>query len=103
MTFEADTYDRDEIERGMKRLSDEVAMEVNKAGFVFRNVTIKLRYSDFSEKLKGRAVKPSSSADEIYETAIKLYLANAEKGRKLRKIGVRVSGLMKYGKQSRLG
>ena len=103
MTFEADTYDREEIEKGMKRLSDEVAMEVNKAGFVFRNVTIKLRYSDFSERLKGKAVKPSSSADEIYETAVKLYLANVEKGRKLRKIGVRVSGLMKYGKQSRLG
>ena len=103
MTFEADTYDRDEIERGMKRLSDEVAMEVNNAGFIFRNVTIKLRYSDFSEKLKGRAVKPSSSADEIYETAVKLYTANVEKGRKLRKIGVRVSGLVKYGKQSRLG
>jgi DNA polymerase IV (DinB-like DNA polymerase) len=103
MTFEADTYDREEIEKGMKRLSDEVAMEVNKAGFVFRNVTIKLRYSDFSERLKGKAVKPSSSADEIYETAVKLYLANVERGRKLRKIGVRVSGLMKYGKQSRLG
>lgn len=103
MTFEADTYDREEIEKGMKRLSDEVAMEVNKAGFVFRNVTIKLRYSDFSEKLKGRAVKPSSNADELYETAVKLYLVNVEKGRKLRKIGVRVSGLMKYGKQSRLG
>ena len=103
MTFDADTHDRDEIERGMKRLSDEVAMEVNKAGFIFRNVTIKLRYSDFSEKLKSRAVKPSSSADEIYETAVKLYMANVEKGRKLRKIGVRVSGLMKYGKQSRLG
>ena len=103
MTFEADTYDREEIEKGMKRLSDEVAAEVNKAGFVFRNITIKLRYSDFSEKLKGRAVKPSSSAEEIYETSVRLYLANVEKGRKLRKIGVRVSGLMKYGKQSRLG
>ena len=103
MTFEADTYDREEIEKGMKRLSDEVAMEVNKAGFVFRNVTIKLRYSDFSERLKGKSVKPSSSADEIYETAVKLYLANVAKGRTLRKIGVRVSGLMKYGKQSRLG
>ncbi len=103
MTFETDTLDRAEIENGIGRLSKEVAAEVKKAGFVFRTITIKLRYSDFSEKLKSRSIKPSSDFKELYDTSVRLYLDNVEKNRKLRKIGVRVSGLIQYGKQSRLG
>lgn len=103
MTFETDTYNRDDIESGLRKLSEEVAKETVKGGFAFSIVTVKLRYGDFSEKLKSKSIKPSSDVKEIYETAVKLYLDNAEKNRKLRKIGVRVSGLIQYGKQRRLG
>jgi nucleotidyltransferase/DNA polymerase involved in DNA repair len=103
MTFEEDTADRKEVEKGMRKLSDEVAAEAQKLGFVFRTISVKLRYGDFSEKLKSRSVKPTGDAEELYDTAVRLYAENAEKGRKLRKIGVRVSGFIQYGKQSRLG
>ena len=103
MTFEDDTSDIKAVSDSLKRLSNEVAAEAGRAGFAFKNVTVKLRYSDFSERLHSRAIKPSEEPLELYGTAEKLYLDNVEKGRKLRKIGVRVSGLMKYAGQRRLG
>ncbi len=102
-TFEHDTSDQKEIEQELMKLSKEVAAEALKAGFAFKNITVKIRYSDFSEHLHSRGIKPSSGAEAIYSTARLLYLDSFERGRKLRKIGVRASGLMKYSGQSRLG
>ncbi len=101
-TFESDTDDREEILRAILELSGEVAAEAAKLGVSFKTITVKMRYSDFSEHMKGLSIRPSSSEAALGGTAKMLYTANVEKGRKLRKIGVRVSGLSDYKSQKRL-
>ena len=94
-TFERDTSDKDEINVAIRKLSEEVYSELSRMGFSFKTVTIKIRYPDFSERLKGKSVRQTKNFEEIVSIAEKLFEENTEKGRKVRKIGVRVSGLLK--------
>lgn len=103
LTFDADTTDRQEVNAAIKRLSNEVIGEVKKAGLSFKVVTVKMRYADFTEHLKSRSIKNSNDLNDIMNNAIDLYLRNADPNRKLRKIGVRVSSLIKYKGQKKLG
>ena len=100
-TFERDTNDREEVSNALLRLSKEVMDDVEKQGFSFKTVTLKRRYSDFSEQLKSRSIKPSNRLEDITETILSIYNAEDEK-RKIRKLGVRVSGLTQYKMQKRL-
>ncbi|MDE1860999.1 MAG: DNA polymerase IV [Candidatus Micrarchaeota archaeon] len=103
LTFDADTDRSEDAVAAIRKLSNEVIGEVNKAGMSFKTITIKLRYSDFSEHLKSRSIKNSNNVNDIINVATELYFRNFEKGRKLRKIGVRVSNLIKYRGQKKIG
>ncbi len=94
-TFEIDTSDKNVINAEIRKLSEEVFSELMKNGFSFKTVTIKIRYPDFSERLKSRSIRQTRSLDEIVLLAEKLFEENAEQSRKVRKIGVRVSGLLR--------
>ncbi len=99
-TFERDTDRREEVLDAIRQLSAEVNAEVKKAGLSFKVVTIKMRYSDFTEHLKSRSIRASNKAEEIVHTAADLYIRYADPGKKLRKVGVRVSNFTKYKGQS---
>ena len=101
-TFGADTLDEKEIGNAILELSREVIGEVSKAGAVFKTVTLKLRYHDFTEHLKSRSIKPTGSLESLVQNAMQLYRQNPEKAKRIRKIGVRVSGLSDYKKQKKL-
>lgn len=102
-TFERDTSDRYEISKAIREMSKEVGGEVKKAGVAFKVVTIKLRYSNFEEHMKSRSLQRRSiEADEIADVATKLFDKYAERGEELRKVGVRVSNLVKYKGQKRM-
>ncbi len=102
-TFESDTSDRHEITKSIAAMSKEVGEELKKQGFAYKVVTIKLRYSDFEESMRSRSLTHRSvDAGEIAEVAIRLFDKYAERGEKLRKIGVRVSNLAKYKGQKRM-
>ena len=101
LTFESDTDDREEVSNALLKLSKEVMDDVEKQGFSFKTVTLKRRYSDFSERLKSRSIKPSNKLEDITETILSIYNSEDEK-RKIRKLGVRVSGLTQYKMQRRL-
>lgn len=94
-TFEADTNDREIVVSAIRSLSEEVEKEVSRSGFSFKVVTIKMRYSDFTEHLKSRSIRSSGSLDDIVHTAADLYLRYSNPEKRMRKIGVRVSGLAK--------
>ncbi|MDE1851734.1 MAG: DNA polymerase IV [Candidatus Micrarchaeota archaeon] len=94
-TFERDTSSEKDVIGAIDRLANEVIGDVKKNGFAFKVVTLKIRYSDFSEHLRSRSIRYSNDVREIMNVCAQLYRDNAEKERKVRKIGVRVSGFIK--------
>lgn len=102
LTFENDTNDMNLIEGAIRRLSRDVIAEVEKQGVTFKVITVKMRYSDFTEHLKSRSVRYTNSLDELAGVASVLCSDNLDKEKKLRKIGVRVSTLAKQRGQKKI-
>ena len=101
-TFEKDTDDMNEVEREIGRLGNDVIEDVKKGGFTFKTVTLKLRYSDFTEHLHSRSIKAASEAAALINTAKALYNENVDAEKKIRKVGVRVSNLASSRGQKRI-
>lgn len=101
-TFERDTGKDEEIIKSIRKLSMEVGKEVSGKGLSYKTITVKLRYMDFTEHLHSKSIRPTGNAEEIGKTAVELYRENIEKGRKIRKIGIKVSGLQDYKNQKLL-
>ena len=57
---------------------------------------------DFTEHLHSRSIRPTGNAGDIEKTAVELYRENVDKGKKVRKIGIRASGLLDYKNQKLL-
>lgn len=101
-TFERDTDDKEEIKRKFSELADEVINDVLKHGFYFKTVTIKLRYESFDEHLHSKSLGYYTQDKNTLEKAgIELFESNAT-GEKIRKVGLRVSTLMKGLGQKRI-
>ena len=101
-TFEKDTGSDDEVKREIGRLSAEVMKDVARNQVSFRTITLKLRYQDFTEHIHSRSVKVTNRVDTVVQTAEELYAENVDRNKKVRKIGVRVSGLVSYKGQKRI-
>ena len=101
-TFEKDTSKDEEIIKSIRKLSAEVGKEISGKGLSYRTVTVKLRYMDFTEHLHSRSIRPTGNAGDIEKTAVELYRENVDKGKKVRKIGIRASGLLDYKNQKLL-
>ncbi len=102
-TFDADTTDIPTVTNAIAELSKEVGGEVRKNELNFKVITVKMRYSDFTEHLKSRSIRRTDELSELTRTAIELYTRYSSRTRKLRKIGVRVSELGKSHGQKKLG
>jgi nucleotidyltransferase/DNA polymerase involved in DNA repair len=101
-TLEKDAGSIDEIKGRLTELVHEVSEEAKSKSFIFKNVGIKIRYSDFSQATKSVMLKHySDSESDIYDYALALIKSSIEKKR-VRKIGVRISSLMEVKKQKRL-
>ena len=102
LTFENDTADTREINSAIERLSKDVMAEVSKSQVSFKTVTVKLRYSGFIEHIHSRSVRITSDYDMLIETAKQLCTQSIDTSRKVRKIGVRVSNLVKCKGQKKI-
>ncbi len=98
-TLKKDSNDDGEIIPVIKELSKEVFKEAKSQGFSFKVITIKIRYADFTEHLKSRTVKTSNSAEDIERVASEMYMKYRTQTMKIRKLGVRISGLTKIKSQ----
>lgn len=101
-TFEHDTKKDEEIIKSITELSGQVAKDVESKNISYKVVTLKLRYSDFIEHLHSQSIRPTNKTEEIAKTAIAIYNENADRSKKIRKLGVRVSGFTDYKSQKRL-
>ena len=92
-TFNVDTDDMEEVERVLLALSDKVAGRLLSKGRKGKTVTLKLRDETFKTITRSHTLDRSiMSGEEIYEEARNLLKSEDLTGRKVRLIGVSVSG-----------
>lgn len=96
-TFFEDVKDREVLENTLLYLSEKVAFRLQKYGFRGKTVVLKLRFEDFETHTKNITLPdPILHSNEIYRTATKL-LATFPLKKRIRLLGVGVTGLLKEG------
>ena len=101
-TLKKDTTNEEDVLPIIKELSKDVIEEAKKEGYLFKIITVKMRYNDFSDHLKSKTIKPSNNIDDLQKIAIELFKRYINKEKPLRKAGVRISSLSKGTKQKGL-
>jgi len=93
-TFEKDTLNRENIESILMLLSEKVSSRMRREGLMGKTITLKIRLEGFHTFTRSRTIPESTNlAKNIYKEAKKLYNNFEAKGRRVRLLGVKVSGL----------
>lgn len=90
-TLSRKTTELDEINKMLDSLADEVMGEVVKQGFSFKTITVKARYVDFTEKIKGKSLTNYSDSLELLKKTSHELIREIIDTKPVRKVGVRVS------------
>jgi len=102
-TFETDTGDAREIKESLLALADKVSSRLREAGLKGRTITLKLRLEGFETYTRARTLALSTNyADVIAAEALALYAAFDRGRKRVRLLGVKVSGLMPAGERESL-
>ncbi len=92
-TFSVDVSDTAEVERMLLALSDKVAGRLLKKGLKGRTITLKLRNETFKTITRSRTLDyPVMSTEDLYRETRDLFLLENLRERKVRLVGVSVSG-----------
>ena len=103
ITFEKDTSDRDYVIRVLDKLCEAVFKEVKEYDFLFKTVTVTVRYENFETHTHSKTLPFLTNRLEDFEkTAHELIQPYFKPERKIRLIGSRVSTLISAEKQTRL-
>lgn len=102
-TLRKDTTNEEDILPVLVELCKEVFNESKKEEYLFKTITVKMRYNDFTDHLKGKTIKPSNNLSDLERVSKELLIHYLNKEKPLRKVGVRISGLSKRTNQKGLG
>jgi DNA polymerase IV (DinB-like DNA polymerase) len=103
ITFEKDTSDWDLVLKVLYRLCEAVHKELDENKFLFKTVTITVRYENFETHTHSKTLPfLTSRLEDIKKTANELLQPYLRPNRKIRLIGARVSSLVSTEKQTRL-
>lgn len=95
-TFEEDIGDYRIVQKTLDMLSDEVANTLKNEGYLFKTAGIKVRFADFYTATRARTLKDYTDSKQILSTRCRDLFKDFEKdGRRIRLVGVRVTGLRK--------
>jgi DNA polymerase-4 len=94
-TFQRDTDNWQMIARNLAELSREVADDLRKSGYRGRNVTLKVRFSDFETVTRATTLQEATDSVEIIRKAAFECLGRVELKKKVRLVGVRAGKLEK--------
>jgi len=94
-TFQRDTNDWQTIAKTLAGLVKEVADDISRAGYLCRTVTVKIRFDDFKTYTRAKTMPQFTGSNEVIRKAAFEALGKFEIKKKVRLIGVRVSGLKK--------
>ena len=94
-TFQRDTDNWQAIARNLAELTKEVVADLKRSGYSGRNVTVKVRFSDFKTVTRAKTLQETTdSLEEIRRAAFEC-LGRIEIKKKVRLVGVRVGRLEK--------
>ncbi|HYI58047.1 MAG TPA: DNA polymerase IV [Microlunatus sp.] len=94
-TFGADSDDIAVVRRELLRMADKTAGRMRKAGLVGRTVTISVRFADFADLTRCATLpSPTDVTEQIYLAALGLYERLQLDRARIRRVGVRVEGLV---------
>lgn len=94
-TFDADTSDEREISAALLALCDKVSSRLRAEGLKGRTVTLKIRLKGFETFTRAATIAFATNyTDVLHERVRELYGAFDRGGKKVRLLGVKVSGLM---------
>ncbi|MBI2649087.1 MAG: hypothetical protein HYW93_05490, partial [Thaumarchaeota archaeon] len=93
-TFGEDTSDWNEVELVLKDLSSELSSRASAAHLLFRKVGVKIRFQGFETHTR-ESTLPSLANDQgtLWKEALALLKRLRSRARKIRLVGLRVSGL----------
>ena len=92
-TFGRDTSDEDEIRQTLLFLAEKVGYRLRKKRLKGRTIHLKLRYENFSTITRNLSLNHlTDRTKEIFEVVQRLFKENYQHGRKVRLLGVGVSG-----------
>ncbi len=94
-TFEEDTDDAAVIYRTMDELAEDVHMSLVDEGFLFKTLTIKVRYQHFITRTRAHTLAHYTDEPGVIKEAAKALLKGFIDGKLVRLIGVRLSNLEK--------
>lgn len=101
-TFSRDTDDPEEVSTELLRMSARTAGRMRAAGLCGRTVVMDVRFADFTTITRsGRLQNPTDVTDEIYARARSLFDGLGLQRARIRRVGVRVEGLVASGEAYR--
>lgn len=103
ITFDEDTSDPEIICDSVDALSDRAHKALIKAGYVFRTVSVKVRFEDFDTHTRARSIGFMSSDPELVKRISKELVGAFIGKKKLRLIGIRLSNLRMAETESEMG
>ena len=93
-TFDEDTSNFNELKSTVDKLCEEVVTETMENGFLFKTITVKIRYENFETHTHSKTLSfPTSSTETIKNTSIILLSPFLRSGRRIRLLGIRASNL----------
>jgi DNA polymerase-4 len=102
-TFERPLKEREEIEKILWELVEEVGKRLRRERYYARCIAVKIRYSDFKTISRSRTLADPTCFDRrIFEVASDLLKKNLSRGRPVRLLGVSASALVSSGRQESL-
>jgi len=102
-TFEEDTSDVNHILETLDALAQDVHKQLVEPNFTCKTITVKIRYENFETHTHGRTLPfLTDRLRDIQKTARELIREFLRHERKVRLVGVRLSGLVSTEKQRRL-
>ncbi len=91
-TFETDLIQPDDLKNALKSVKDELIRRVEKSGIKGRTVTLKMKFSDFTQQTRSKTVEHFPEPDAIWELAQEL-LNQEEIPKPVRLLGLGLSNL----------
>jgi len=103
ITFEKDTSDWDFVLKVVDKLCEEVHKEVKEYNFLFKTVTVTVRYENFETHTHSKTLPfLSNRLEDFKKAAHELMQPYLRPERKIRLVGARVSSLVSAQRQTRL-
>jgi nucleotidyltransferase/DNA polymerase involved in DNA repair len=93
VTFDEDLSDLDQLHKTLLRLSEKVAYRLRQQHLQGKTVHLKLRYEGFETHTRNKTlVAPTANTEQIYHVILDLFTKNYDQARKVRLLGVGISG-----------